>query len=204
MLWYILIPLLIIITLACIFWQYTFLIFYLIATGISNYKARFHSNEGIYKCSEIIELSNGDVIEELYFDFVRIEDSEYTKHINQNKRDEIYLGMNSIDKNGYYIVKAYLKFSGDEEPKEYLIKTRHNNPKERTIEIYIPNLKKTINIVWTYQDYEFVSSKKYKRVLKSINIDYLTIIGDSVDKNGNHEYEYIEKRFKLEYQGEIE
>lgn len=193
-----------VLVLACIFWEQIFLLFYMLMLNIKYHKNRFHSCEGIYKCSETIELSNGIVIEEFYFDFERITYNEYKKHQEQYDHKEINFVLQGDDKNGYYLVKAYLKLSGDEEVKEYPVRAWHYNPKYRRIEIEIQDLDEIIGIQWSYGDYNFVDSKKYKRVLSSIDFQFISIESISTDEKGNHSHTYIDKEFKLEYQGEIE
>ena len=122
------------------------------------------------------------------------------KEINKS----LIFALQGNDRKGYYLVKAYLKFSGDEEVKEYPVRVWHNNPKTREIEIIIQDHDETISIVWSYQDYNFVDSKKYKYVLSSIDLHFLLIKSISTDEKGNHTYDEITKDFKLEYQGNIE
>ena len=85
---YVLLAFLVVVALACIFWQQTIVILYSMVLGIQRFNNRFHTCEGIYKCSETFELSDGMVIEEFYFDFERISYTEYKKHADQRDQQE--------------------------------------------------------------------------------------------------------------------
>ena len=200
----------VLLALACVFWEYTIIIFWWFLSSINNRINRFHSYEGLYKCSETFELSNGQVIEDFYLNFERLSYSEYRNHMEQRDYKVIYIGPR--DKKSYYYVTAYIRFSGEKDLQEYPV-TMFYHPKNEvnarsgpiTFDIEVnTDSYKTISIMCFPSDYELVPNKKYKYVLKSFVFNTLTTISSKTDENGNHEYEYIEKRFNLEYQGNIE
>ncbi len=208
---YVLLAFLVVIALACIFWEYTIIGMMWIHGVIYNSKNRFHTFDGKYLCVEDIKIRDDLIIDETYFVFTRISYDEYEQLSSNDNKNIMYIGPR--DKDSFFIVKAFVKFAFESEYKEYATNIFYYHKNEAftrngptDIEIIIDDYScHSVEFrIWS-DGYNLKPNKKYKSELVSIECeDEIIIWSMEKDEKGNYLHDYNTGNYIFEYQGNIE